>query len=257
MSSTAQTTSIVREQVSNEEWHTRVDLAAAYRLIAYYGWDDLIFTHISARVPGPDHYFLINPYGMMFEEITASSLVKVDLDGRIVSETSYIINPAGFTIHSAVHAAREDALCVMHLHTDYGIAVSAQKNGLLPISQQSLFPLSSLAYHDYEGLALNDQEKPRLVQDLGTKQHMILRNHGLLTVGRTTADAFLSMYILERACKIQILAQSGGAELTPVPEPILAGVATQLGAVTVGQGAELAWPGLLRKLDRMDPSYRD
>jgi ribulose-5-phosphate 4-epimerase/fuculose-1-phosphate aldolase len=257
MSSSAQTKSTVREQVSNEEWHTRVDLAAAYRLIAFYGWDDLIFTHISARVPGPDHHFVINPYGMMFEEITASSLVKVDLDGRIVSETSYIINPAGFTIHSAVHAAREDALCVMHLHTDYGIAVSAQKNGLLPISQQSLFPLSSLAYHDYEGLALNDQEKPRLVQDLGTKQHMILRNHGLLTIGQTTADAFLSMYILERACKIQILAQSGGAELTPVPKPILAGVATQLGAVTVGQGAELAWPGLLRKLDRMDPSYRD
>jgi ribulose-5-phosphate 4-epimerase/fuculose-1-phosphate aldolase len=257
MSTTAQTKSIVREQVSNEEWHGRVDLAAAYRLIAYYGWDDLIFTHISARVPGLDHQFLINPYGMMFEEITASSLVKVDLDGRIVSETSYVINPAGFTIHSAVHAGREDALCVMHLHTDYGIAVSAQKNGLLPISQQSLFPLSSLGYHDYEGLALNDEEKPRLVRDLGSKKHMILRNHGLLTIGQTAADAFLSMYILERACKIQILAQSGGAELAPVPEPILTGVAKQLGAVTVGQGAELAWPGLLRKLDRMDPSYQD
>ncbi len=152
----------VRELVSSEEWQVRVDLAAAYRLVADYGWDDLVFTHISARVPGPDHHFLINPYGMMFEEITASSLVKVDLAGRIVLESDYQINPAGFTIHSAVHAAREDALCVMHLHTDNGIAISAQKNGLLPISQQALFVLASLAYHDYEGLALNEEEKPRL-----------------------------------------------------------------------------------------------
>jgi ribulose-5-phosphate 4-epimerase/fuculose-1-phosphate aldolase len=207
-------------------------------------------------VPGPDHHFLINPYGMMFEEIKASSLVKVDLDGAIVSDTSYIINPAGFTIHSAVHAAREDALCVMHLHTDYGIAVSAQKEGLMPISQQSLFPLTSLGYHDYEGLALNDAEKPRLVNDLGTKNNMILRNHGLLTIGRTIAEAFLSMYILERACRIQILAQSGSADLIAVPDRILKGVANQLSAVTVGQGAALTWPGLLRKLDRIDPSYQ-
>jgi ribulose-5-phosphate 4-epimerase/fuculose-1-phosphate aldolase len=234
-----------------------VDLAAAYRLVAHYGWDDLIFTHLSARVPGPEHHFLINPYGMMFEEITASSLVKVDVEGRIVSESPYVINPAGFTIHSAVHAAREDALCVMHLHTDYGIAVSAQKPGLLAISQQALFPLASLAYHDYEGLALNENEKPRLVQDLGNKNNLILRNHGLLTVGKTVAEAFLSIYILERACKIQILAQSGNSELVSVPEPIFKLVATQLKAVTVGQGAELAWPGLLRKLDRLDASYRD
>jgi len=245
------------ERVSQEEWDARVDLAAAYRLVANYGWDDLIFTHISARVPGPEHHFLINPYGMMFEEITASSLVKVDLHGKIVSESSYIINPAGFTIHSAVHAAREDALCVMHLHTDYGIAVSAQKEGLLPISQQALFPLASLSYHVYEGLALSDEEKPRLVQDLGNKNNMILRNHGLLTVGRTVAEAFLSMYILERACKIQILAQSGAGELVPVSEPITERVAAQLGVVTVGQGAQLTWPGLLRKLDRIDPSYRE
>src|SRR5215467_6773272 len=175
----------VREQVSSEEWQARVDLAAAYRLVALYGWDDLVFTHISARVPGPDHHFLINPYGKMFEEITASSLVKVDLAGQIVMESEYQFNPAGFTIHSAVHAAREDALCVMHLHTDCGIAVSAQEQGLLPISQQSLFVLSSLGYHDYEGLALNDEEKPRLVADLGKKTFLILRNHGLLTVGRT------------------------------------------------------------------------
>src|SRR5688500_18311959 len=213
-------TATTREIVSEQEWQTRVDLAAAYRLVALYGWDDLIFTHISVRVPGGDHHFLLNPYGMMFEAVTASSLVKVDLQGNIVMESPYFINPAGFTIHSAVHAAREDALCVMHLHTDNGIAVSAQKEGLLPISQQSLLALASLAYHDYEGLALNEEEKPRLVSDLGNKNQMILRNHGLLTVGRTVAEAFLSMFILERACKIQILAQSGRSELTAVPLPI-------------------------------------
>jgi ribulose-5-phosphate 4-epimerase/fuculose-1-phosphate aldolase len=247
----------VREQVSAEEWQARVDLAAAYRLVALHGWDDLIFTHISARVPGPEHHFLLNPYGMMFEEVTASSLVKVDLDGKIVMESAYFINPAGFTIHSAVHAAREDALCVMHLHTDYGIAVGAQKDGLLPISQQSLFPLASLAYHDYEGVALNEDEKPRLVQDLGDKSNMILRNHGLLTVGHNAAEAFLYMYILERACRIQILAQSGHGELLQVPDRIVELTAKQMSAVTVGQGAQLTWPGLLRKLDRLDPSFRE
>jgi len=252
----AAATSAIRDQVSEAEWQARVDLAAAYRLVALYGWDDLIFTHISARVPGSDHHFLLNPYGMMFEEVTASSLVKIDLAGHKVMESPYFINPAGFTIHSAVHQAREDAICVMHLHTDYGIAVSAQKDGLLPLSQQSMFPLASLAYHDYEGLALNEDEKPRLVADLGDKLYMILRNHGLLTVGRTAAEAFLGMYILERACRIQILAQSGGRELYPVPEPIIGLTAKQLSAVTVGQGSALTWPGLLRKLDRIDPSYR-
>ncbi len=247
----------IQSLISPEEWQTRVDLAAAYRLVALYGWDDLIFTHISARVPGADHHFLLNPYGMMFEEVTASSLVKIDLAGNKVMDSPYFINPAGFTIHSAVHEARQDALCVVHLHTDYGIAVSAQKDGLLPISQQSMFPLASLAYHDYEGLALNEAEKPRLVDDLGDKQYLILRNHGLLTVGTSTAEAFLSMYILERACRIQILAQSGGAELHPVSDPIIDLTAKQLSAVTVGQGAALAWPGLLRKLDRIDASYRD
>jgi ribulose-5-phosphate 4-epimerase/fuculose-1-phosphate aldolase len=247
----------VRDNVSEAEWQARVDLAAAYRLVALYGWDDLIFTHISARVPGPEHHFLLNAYGMMFDEVTASSLVKIDPDGRKVLESPYFINPAGFTIHSAVHAAREDALCVMHLHTDYGIAVSAQKDGLLPISQQSMFPLASLAYHDYEGLALNEEEKPRLVSDLGDKNYMILRNHGLLTIGQTAAEAFLLMYILERACRIQILAQSGGGELHRVAKPIIDLTAKQMSAVTVGQGAELTWPGLLRKLDRIDPSFRE
>jgi ribulose-5-phosphate 4-epimerase/fuculose-1-phosphate aldolase len=255
--SKAQKTTSVRELVSSEEWQARVDLAAAYRLVAHYGWDDLIFTHISVRVPGPEHHFLINPYGMLFDEISASSLVKVGLDGKVMMDTPYFINPAGFTIHSAVHAAREDALCVMHLHTESGIAVSAQKGGLLPISQPSLICLTSLAYHDYEGLALDEDEKPRLVADLGTKTYLILRNHGLLTVGRTPADAFLAMFTLERACRIQILAQSGGGGLVLVREPIITRVSGQLEAVTVGLGAQLAWPGLLRKLDRIDPSYKE
>jgi ribulose-5-phosphate 4-epimerase/fuculose-1-phosphate aldolase len=247
----------VRDLVSPEEWQVRVDLAAAYRLVALYGWDDLVFTHLSARVPGPEHHFLINPYGMMFEEITASSLVKVDLNGEIVLDSDYYINPAGFTIHSAVHAAREDALCVMHLHTDNGIAVSAQEQGLLPISQQSSFVLASLGYHDYEGLALNDEEKPRLVADLGNKTFLILRNHGLLTVGPTVADAFLSMFLLERACRIQILAQSGNGNLIPIADEILAQIPAQEMVVTKGRPGRLVWPGLLRKLDRNGANFRD
>lgn len=257
MSAAEELSKAVRDQVTAEEWQMRVDLAAAYHLVALYGWDDLVFTHISARVPGSEHHFLINPYGMMFDEITASSLVKVDLDGKIVMDTAFSINPAGFTIHSAVHAAREDALCVMHLHTDCGIAVSAQESGLLPISQQSLFVLTSLGYHNYEGLALNDDEKPRLVADLGKKTFLILRNHGLLTVGPTVADAFLSMFLLERACRIQIMAQSGGGRLIPIPEPILAGIKAQQEIVTKGSGGRLVWPGLLRKLDRLDRGFRD
>ena len=246
----------VKGTVSEEEWQVRVDLAACYRLIAMYGWDDMIFTHISARVPGPDDHFLINAYGLLFEEMTASSLVKVDLSGEIVQETPYIINPAGFTIHSAVHAARHDAGCVLHTHTRAGVAVSAQADGLLPISQISLLPFASLAYHDYEGIALNEDEKPRLVADLGEKNFLILRNHGLLTVGATIPDAFLFMYALETACQIQLAAQSGGAVLTEVKPAIVAGIQAQVEMVTKGMGGELAWPGLLRKLDRRDPSYR-
>src|SRR5689334_695900 len=237
----------VREAVTAEEWQTRVDLAAAYRLVALFGWDDLIFTHISARVPGREHHFLINPYGLMFDEITASSLVKVDLGGKKVMDGSYDINPAGFTIHSAVHSAREDALCVMHLHTRHGVAISAKKHGLLPISQQSLFCLASIAYHDYEGLAVNDDEKPRLVSNLGDKIHLILRNHGLLTIGTSAAEAFLAMYNLERSCEIQLMAEAGGAELIQIAQPILDGITAQAKIVTKGIGGELVWPGLLRK----------
>jgi ribulose-5-phosphate 4-epimerase/fuculose-1-phosphate aldolase len=247
----------IKDKVSAEEWQARVALAAVYRAVALYGWDDLIFTHISMRVPGAEEHFLINPYGFLFEEITASSLVKVDLQGEIVSETAHFINPAGFTIHSAIHAARHDVACVLHIHSLHGVAVSAQPDGLLPISQQSLFPLSSLAYHGYEGVALNEDEKPRLVADLGAKNFMILRNHGLLTCGRSAAEAFLFMYILESACRIQILAQAGGKELVAIPAPILQGIAAQVETVTKGLGADLVFPALLRKLDRIDPGYKN
>ncbi len=247
----------LKEQVSAEEWQVRTDLAACYRIIAMYGWDDLVFTHISARVPGGEDHFLINPYGMLFEEITASSLVKVDLDGNKVLESEHPVNPAGFVIHSAVHEARADAGCVLHTHTKAGIAVSAQKDGLLPISQTAMFPFVTLGYHDYEGVALNDDEKPRLVADLGSNNALILRNHGLLTTAPTIADAFLLMYVLETACQIQIMAQSGGRELVRIPQPILDGVQAQAEQVTKGLGGSLVWPGLLRKLDRRDTSFRD
>ena len=247
----------MRSQVSAEEWAVRVDLAACYRLIAMYGWDDLVFAHISARVPGPDEHFLINAYGMLFEEMTASSLVKVDLAGDKVLDSPHPVNPAGFVIHSAVHEARPDVGCVLHTHTKAGVAVSAQKDGLLPISQISLFPYASLGYHDYEGVALNDDEKPRLVADLGDNNALILRNHGLLTTGATIADAFLNMYALETACQTQIMAQSSGGELVMVPQPIVDGILAQAELVTKGLMGQLAWPGLLRKLDRLDPSFRD
>jgi ribulose-5-phosphate 4-epimerase/fuculose-1-phosphate aldolase len=205
-------------------------------------------------VPGPNHHFLINPYGLLFDEITASSLVKVDIDGRKIIDGPYDINPAGFTIHNAIHAAREDAKCVLHLHSRNGVAVTAQKNGVLPISQRSTFVLASLAYHDYEGLALNDEE-PRLFRDLGDEHFFMLRNHGLLTVAETVANAFLYMYFFETACAIQVRAQAGG-ELIPLETEIIAGVKAPWTEVTKGAVGALAWPALRRKLDRLDPSYR-
>jgi ribulose-5-phosphate 4-epimerase/fuculose-1-phosphate aldolase len=247
----------LKGQVSAAEWQARVDLAAAYRLVALYGWDDLIFTHISLRVPGPEHHFLINPYGMFFEEITASSLVKVDLNGNKVVDSPFPVNPAGFTIHSAVHAAREDAQCVMHTHSLDGVAVSAMKCGVLPISQQSTFVLASLCYHDYEGVALREEEKPRLVNDLGTNSMLMLRNHGLLTVGKTVAEAFLAMYMFEATCRIQVRALAGGGELNRVSDDILNGTPAAVNAVMLGMGSALAWPALLRRLDRKNPGYAD
>jgi ribulose-5-phosphate 4-epimerase/fuculose-1-phosphate aldolase len=246
----------LKGRVAADEWQQRVDLAACYRLVALYGWSDLVFTHISARVPGPEHHFLINPYGLLFEEITASSLVKVDKDCNKLSESPFPVNPAGFVIHSAVHEVREDAKCVLHTHTRAGVAVAAQKNGVLPISQQSTFVLSSLAYHDYEGVAFRPDEKPRLQADLGGNNFLCLRNHGLLTVGPSVADAFLAMYVFESACQIQISAQAGG-ELTAVNPAIVEGVGKALKVQTGGMGGQFAWPALIRKLDRLDPSYRD
>jgi len=252
----ANSQSEIQKLVSAEEWQLRVDLAACYRLVALYGWSDLVFTHISARIPGPEHHFLINPYGLMFDEITASSLVKVDQQCNKIIESPYPVNPAGFVIHSAVHAAREDIQCVLHTHTKAGIAVSAQKNGVLPISQQSTFVLASLAYHDYEGVAFRDDEKPRLQADMGNANFLMLRNHGLLTCGKTIADAFLSMYTFENTCQIQIAAQSGGVELTQVNPKIVEGVGQAMKVQTGGLGGQFVWPSLIRKLDRIDDSYK-
>ena len=252
----ATTPSDIQNMVSAEEWQLRVDLAACYRLVALYGWSDLVFTHISARIPGPEHHFLINPYGLMFDEITASSLVKVDMQCNKLIESPYPVNPAGFVIHSSVHAAREDVQCVLHTHTRAGVAVSAQKNGVLPISQRSTVVLGALAYHDYEGVAFRDEEKPRLQADLGEANFLMLRNHGLLTCGKTIADAFLAMYTFEAACKIQIDAQAGGGELTQVHPQILTGVAQAMKVQTGGLGGAFVWPSLIRKLDRTDPSYK-
>ena len=249
----------LKHVVSEDEWKLRVNLAACYRLVAIYGWSDLIFTHISAKLPesvsGKDHHFLINPYGLMFDEITASSLLKIDLQGKQINESSFYVNHAGFVIHSTIHEARHDAVCVLHTHSRAGVAVSAQKEGLLPISQQSSLLLSSLAYHDYEGLAVHDDERDRLKADLGNNNYMILRNHGLLTVGCSVPDAFLAMYFLETSCQIQVSAQAGGT-LSPVPQKVLDGVTA---AVRVqqskGSAADLAWPALLRRLDRLSPGY--
>jgi ribulose-5-phosphate 4-epimerase/fuculose-1-phosphate aldolase len=247
----------LRAQVSAEEWQLRTDLAACYRLVALYGWSDLVFTHISARIPGPEHHFLINPYGLMFDEITASNLVKVDQACNKLIESPHPVNPAGFVIHSAIHAVRDNAQCVLHTHTRAGIAVSAQKGGVLPISQQSTFVLASLAYHDYEGVAIRDDEKARLQADLGEANFLMLRNHGLLTVGASIADAFLSMYTFENTCQIQIAAQAGGAELVSVDPAIVDGVGHASRVQTGGLGGRFVWPALLRKLDRIDPSYKN
>lgn len=247
----------VKDQVSEEEWQARVDLAAAYRMCAHFGWDDLIYTHISARVPNSDHHFLINPLGLMFEEMTASSLIKVDLNGKAQMETPFIPNAAGFVIHSAIHAAREDAGCVLHLHTDYGVAVSNLKSGLEPLCQSSIPPWSVISYHDYEGFAVNDGEQERLVADLGDKNAMILRNHGTLTAANTTASAFELMFFLEKACKIQILTRATGMELHDPSQQSLDNALRDLRVVAGANGADrFVWPAILRKMDRLDPSFR-
>jgi ribulose-5-phosphate 4-epimerase/fuculose-1-phosphate aldolase len=246
------------DHIAPEEWAVRVDLAAAYRLVAHWGWDDLIFTHLSARIPGPNHVFLINPYDRMFEEITASSLVKIDVHGAPVDATTSPVNAAGFTIHSAIHMAREDAQAVLHLHTPYGQAVSAMAEGLLPHTQTAMIAGHDIAFHEYEGVATDLDERERLVADLGDRSVMLLRNHGTLTVGETVAQAFLRMYFLERACEAQVHMLAAGRDGLHQPPP---GVAEKVRSQSTGRGMEivadrLAWPALLRKLDRIDPSFR-
>ena len=259
MATQIKATPTVRESVSAEEWAVRVDLAAAYRLVAMYGWDDLIFTHLSARVPGPEHHFLINPYQLMFEEITASSLIKIDCDGNKVMDTPYMVNAAGFTIHSAIHMAREDAHAVMHLHTPNGQAVSAMEFGLLPHTQTAMIARHNVAYHEYEGIATDLEERERLVQDMGDKHAMILRNHGTLAVGESVADCFLRLYFLERACEAQVKMLSAGYDRLYNPPQ---GTPEKVESQSSGQGMKvvsemLAWPALLRKLDRVNPGFRD
>ncbi|BAM90899.1 aldolase II superfamily protein [Bradyrhizobium oligotrophicum S58] len=249
----------VPSNMTEAEWSQRVNLAAAYRLVAMFGWDDLVDTHISARVPGPEHHFLINPYGLLFEEITASSLIKVDLYGNQLSESEYSINPAGFTIHSAIHEVREDAGCVIHLHTIDGVAVSSCADGLLPLNQIAQYVTHDLAYHDYEGVALDHDERPRLQHDLGTKNHMLLRNHGTLTVGRSVASAFERMYHLERACSIQVRTRTLGPTAYPVRDEVVdknAKLFDNQDRVEL-RSNQLVWPPLLRKLDRVNPGYRN
>lgn len=247
--------------IGDAERETRIDLAAAFRLVDLHGWSDLFATHLSARVPGSDDQFLINPFGMLYEELTASSLVKVDGDGNILSETDYDINPAGFTFHSAVHLARPDALWAIHTHTHAGCAVATQKDGLLPLNQHALAVLDHTAYHDYEGIATDLGERERIARDLGAHNVLILRNHGLLTVGRTAGEVFIWMYRAERACRMQIAFQQAGVEPTVIPEEVQLATYernrfnnSKDGYRTIG---EIEWPALRRKLDRIDPSYKN
>jgi ribulose-5-phosphate 4-epimerase/fuculose-1-phosphate aldolase len=246
------------QPISDAERAIRVDLAACYRLVAWHKWDDLIFTHISARVPGTENEFLINPYGLTFDEITASSLVKVGLDGKPLSPSPYPVNPAGFTIHSAIHEVRHDATCVIHVHTPDGTAVASVEGGLLPINQTAQTVTFDLAYHDYEGIALNHDERPRLQKDLGSKNLMLLRNHGTLAVGRSVAEAFLRIYFLERACTMQVRTASLGKPIYPV-DPAVEDVNADI--IRKGDSGNFAdkmlWPAMLRRLDRIDTSYRN
>ena len=242
-----------QSQMSQAEWEVRKDLAAAYRLVALYGWEDLVFTHLSARVPGPEHHFLINPYGWLFDEITASSLIKVDSEGEIVDPgATNRVNPAGFTIHSAVHMAREEAGAVLHLHAPDGVAVSAHKDGLLPLSQTAMLCLQHLSFHDYEGVALNLDERERLVRDLGDKNMMLLRNHGTLSVGRDVGEAFTYMYFLMKAAEIQVRTLNQGEPYLPSQAAI---DTTAEQSQQLGMASKLTWPALLRKLERMGSDY--
>lgn len=247
--------------ITPEEWERRVDLAAAFRLVHLFGWSDLLATHLSARVPGPEDHFLINPFGLLFEEITASNLVKVDVEGNILSETEYDINPAGFTIHSAVHMARPEAACCIHTHTQAGTSVATQKKGLLPLTQHALAVIAHTGYHGYEGIATDLSERDSIARDLAMHNVLILRNHGLLTVGRSVGEAWMWMYRAERACRMQVAFQQTGADPMPIPEAVQRTTIARNLFNNSEQGyrpiGKREWPALLRKLDRESPGYRD
>ena len=251
----------IREHCTEAEWQTRVDLAACYRLVDHFGWSDLLGTHISARVPGQEDAFLINPYGLLFDEITASSLVKVDEDGTILSPTDYHINPAGFVIHGAIHMAKPDLACALHTHTPAGTAVSTAKAGLKPLTQHALAIIAHTAYHGYEGIATNLNERDRLVADLGDANLLILRNHGLLTVGRTIAEAFVWMYRAERACRMQVAFQQTGEDASEIPQEVQDITIARNLKANSPEGhrpiGKFEWPALLRRLDRLDQSYKN
>jgi ribulose-5-phosphate 4-epimerase/fuculose-1-phosphate aldolase len=241
---------------SSAEWNTRVDLAACYRIIAFYGWDDLVATHISARVPGEDDAFLINDFGLMFDEITASSLVKVNLEGEVLAPAGGQVNPAGFTIHSAVYQVRDDVGAVIHLHTIDGMAVSTSADGLLPLTQTAMTVCADIAYHDFEGVALDLAEREHLQDHLGPKNNMILRHHGTMSMGDSVATAFARIYQLEQACSAQVRALATRSDLATVDPAAIAKTADpgREGLVNYGR---VAWPAVRRKVDRLDPSYRD
>ena len=245
----------LKDKVSQQEWQIRVDLAACYRLVAAHGWGDLIYTHLSARVPDTEHY-LVNAFGLTFEEVTASNLVKVDLQGDVLDGSPYEINPAGFTIHSAIHEVRHDANCVIHLHTKETISVATVKGGLKPWSQYAMFSLSSLSYHGYEGLAVDENEKNRLQHDLGQTNHMLLHNHGGLTLGATVGDAFMRFYDLQRACEIQMQLMQSGQSVIEIPQPVVDGIYAQAKIVHSGvTGGQKAWPAMLRRAYKLDPTF--
>jgi len=246
----------LKNKVSAQEWQLRVDLAACYRLIALHGWDDLIYTHVSVRIPGTEHV-LINAFGLRFDEITASNLVKIDMAGNIVNaDCPFEFNPAGFTIHSAVHEVRHDDICALHVHCNEAIAVASLKEGLLPLSQYSMFALASMSYHDYEGLAVNEDEKLRLQRDLGNSNFMLLRNHGALTMGKTIGDAFMHMYDLIRACQIQIQIMSTGMQPILLEQSLIDGIKAQADIVHTGlTGGQKAWPAMLRRAYKVDASF--
>ncbi|MEM9103987.1 MAG: class II aldolase/adducin family protein [Pseudomonadota bacterium] len=248
----------IKNKVGAEEWALRVQLAAAYRLVYHFGWDDLVYTHISARIPNTDHHFLLNPLGLTFDEICASNLVKVDLNGNVLDDSNVAVNKAGFVIHSAIHEARQDAMCVIHLHSDYGVAVSMQNNGLIPASQTAMMISFDIAYHDYEGVVTRDDEKKRLIDNIKNKNTVILRNHGTITIGETVGKAFERTYYLEKACKYQILAQSGGRPFYKPSADVLGNV--MQGALEVNKDMPYdhsSWEALLRRLDRVDPSFKN